>query len=150
MGNYLAKEIGEIQLLDALDLFEDDHLISSLTLAGAAEEIFGKMPPEKRSIAFQQNGNFPNIFEVFSARLSDEHNVDLKQIRKEMNKARNIAKHYISDYAEKDGTFKISQSAVESMLIRCITQYSFVVNQETAPKPLIKKIGRFLRKVIPQ
>jgi hypothetical protein len=47
--HYQAREIAEQQLTDALDMFEKGSFISSLTLAGAAEEVFGKMPAETGS-----------------------------------------------------------------------------------------------------
>ncbi len=147
--HYQSREIAEQQLTDALDMFEKGRYISSLTLSGAAEEIFGKMPSETRSHADKDDGEMLNFFEASSSRLSDELGIDLKQIRKEMNKPRNVAKHYIPEHKKEDGTFMISQGSVESMLIRCIAQYVIAVDQSSIPEQLKEKYSRFLIRVMP-
>ena len=146
---YRAMEMAEQQLMDALDMLEKSSSVSSLTLAGAAEEILGKIPPEIGSIAGGHKEDVPNVFEAFSSRIAHETGIDRNLIRKSMNKPRNTAKHYIQDHMENDGTFRISLGSVESMLIRCIVQYSIVVDQSSVPEHLKQECSRFLSRIIP-
>jgi hypothetical protein len=146
---YRVREIAELQLTDALDMYARGSFVSSLTLAGAAEEILGKMSPEVGSRAAMYEGDIPNIYQIFSLRLAEEFGIPLDVIRSLMNKPRNIAKHHIMRHMEKDGTFRISIAASESMLIRCISQYLFVVDHNSIPALLKEKCSIFLNALKP-
>jgi hypothetical protein len=107
-----------------------------------------KCLPKLGAFADKHESEIPNVFEAFSSRLSHELGLDQTHIQKEMNKPRNVAKHYIREHMEENDTFRISQGSVESMLLRCIAQYSMVVDQSTVPAGLKEKYSRFLVRVM--
>jgi hypothetical protein len=112
----LAKDdIAAEQLRDAIDLFMQGHYISATTLAGAAEEILGKLLGAKdipsaldrrlvRSLdshraLYRRLAEMPKIFDTPRLReMFDPKKVDEKTLRKRTskwhNRARNSYKHF--------------------------------------------------------
>jgi hypothetical protein len=89
------REIAKVQLIKAIDLFVTEQFIPSITLAGAAEEILGKL--------LQHRGEAPILDESFAA-IQDIRRTKIglnvmdgkpkKEIVAGWNKARNNLKHH--------------------------------------------------------
>lgn len=87
-------DIATIQLVKAIELFVIEQFIPSITLAGAADEIFGKL--------LQDRGEVPVLEESFTAiqKLRDAAGLNVmegkpkKEVIAGWNKARNNLKHH--------------------------------------------------------
>jgi hypothetical protein len=96
----LRTDVARLQLEEAIRLFIEDKFLPALTLAGAAEEILGKL--------VVQRGGIPVIKESAEAisRLREKTGLSLmgarseSQIISEWNAARNMVKHLVSPEAE--------------------------------------------------
>ena len=91
---YSKLEIGRIQLERALRLFDEQDLISAITLAGAADEIFGKMLEKRDKRAeYTIRSNVTNsIYENIGKR-----KLESEQINFILNGVRNGLKHFDND-----------------------------------------------------
>ena len=95
------SEIARVQLVQAIDLFVSEKFLSSITLAGAAEEILGRL--------LAMRGDNPVIEQSFSqiqrvrdvTGLSVMGNRPKKEIFNEWNSVKNSLKHH----HESDGDF---------------------------------------------
>lgn len=90
-------QVAHIQLNDAIDLFVQQHFLSSLTLAGAAEEIFGKI----LGTHGQRSAIDESLF--FIDQIRTEKGIKIggnqtnSQLKKGWNKVRNNVKHHNVD-----------------------------------------------------
>jgi len=88
-------QVAERQLTMALRIyFEDQDYVSAITLAGAAEEILGKilMKSDSPNAMDMYISAMHNVDEIFGGEPSDE-----KEYRKELNRIRNTMKHMAVD-----------------------------------------------------
>jgi len=117
-------EIAEQQLLCAIELFcSGEQIVSAITLAGAAEEILGKLVDRigQTSALEEEVKEQCELFEVVFGRAGDQ-----KMIRELQNNARNELKHLRStDSVELD----LEQEAV-NLIERAITNF-----QQLRPGP---------------
>ena len=90
-----AEEIAERQLLAALSLWHAQDYVSSLTLAGAAEEILGK---RLRRLGVEPSFDQMKAIIVALARQDGDTTPNLDRLVGEMlNNTRNELKHYAGD-----------------------------------------------------
>jgi hypothetical protein len=122
------RKIAEIQLLRAVILLEDEgEAISALTLAGAAEEILGKMVQEKgHSTAFDDWAAFDRSFWDFVVERSNEEGraitaPDEKALKRKINSTRNELKH--NDRGKNVRVEAMFTYEAEEMLLRAIRNY---------------------------
>jgi hypothetical protein len=117
-----AEDIAEHQLLSALRMWSEEDFISTLTLAGAAEEILGKR--------LRKLGNEPSFEQlkkeiVASARQHGDSDPKTdKLVADLLNQTRNELKHYAGDEAL---TFDLRADAAE-MLERAIANYHLLTD----------------------
>jgi hypothetical protein len=126
-------EIAELQLLHAIDLYvAGEHLISVITLAGAAEEILGKLV-ERKGAKNALNETVVRLGNMFERVFKEPAN--LKEFVTLRTKARNELKHIgTEDSIELD----LEQEAV-NLLDRAIDNYKIL-------KPgIVKKFREFER-----
>ena len=97
--------IAEVQLHQSIELFFDGDFISSITLAGAAEEILGKMLDDNVINSKQ---------ELKDIILSNRPDLDKKHVGSELNKYRNALKHY-------------DKSMDLSVLKECLDKYAYLM-----------------------
>ncbi|PVZ68965.1 hypothetical protein [Pelagibaculum spongiae] len=102
------------QLLTALELFSQENYISTVTLAGAAEEILGKL-------ASRENTS-KSAFEGLAQNLHNNHpQHEVKAIKARLNQSRNALKHATS--IDED-VFSINpRLEAISMICRALTNY---------------------------
>lgn len=88
------SDIAKIQLEKAIDLFIFEQFIPSITLAGAAEEIFGKLLlcQKMMPVLEESFGAIQGIRDAVGLNLMDGKSK--KEIIKDWNYARNNLKHY--------------------------------------------------------
>src|SRR5437868_1630612 len=94
------SEVARLQLTEAIRLFVEDKFLAALTLAGAAEEILGKL--------IARGGGVPVIKASAQTMTELREKTGLsvmegkseKQLIDEWNAARNIAKHLVNPDAE--------------------------------------------------
>ena len=90
-----AEAIAEHQLLAAIRLWQDEDYLSSLTLAGAAEEILGK---RLRKIGREPSFDQMKSLIVALARQEGDTDPKLEQtVGAMLNDTRNVLKHYDGD-----------------------------------------------------
>lgn len=84
------KEIAVKQLEDAAFLYEKNRYVSALTLAGAAEEILGKMAKKRRGWNQFENEKeyLKSIYRFFNKPIPPD-----KKLVKDINNAKNELKH---------------------------------------------------------
>ena len=112
-----AEEIAEHQLIAAIELWRNGDYLSSLTLAGAAEEILGK---RLRKLGREPSFDQLRDLIVALARSEGETDPDLERTIGEMlNSTRNELKHYAGDASL---TFDLRSDCLE-MLERAIANY---------------------------
>ena len=112
-----AEEIAEHQLVAAIRLWREQDYLSSLTLAGAAEEILGR---RLRNLGREPSFNQLRDLIVNLARAEGETDPDLEKTVGEMlNITRNELKHYAGDESL---TFDLRADCLE-MLERAIANY---------------------------
>ncbi|KAF1710025.1 hypothetical protein CSC70_10165 [Pseudoxanthomonas kalamensis DSM 18571] len=90
-----AEQIAEHQLIAAIKLLREKDYLSSLTLAGAAEEILGK-----RLCKLGQQPSFDQLSNLIVAVSREEGETDAnleKTIGDLLNSTRNELKHYAGD-----------------------------------------------------
>ena len=112
-----AEEIAEHQLLAAIRLWQEGDYLSSLTLAGAAEEILGK-----RLRKLGREPSFNQLRDLIVAFAQSEGDTDPKlekAIGDMLNDTRNELKHYGGDESL---TFDLRSDCLE-MLERAIANY---------------------------
>ena len=117
-------DIAVKQLETAIDVFVDrGDYICSITLAGAAEEILGKL--------IERNGKHPSVDELCASLiLKYAPTADAKHIRDQyLNKARNSLKH-ANHVNEDEIEIEVEQEAM-SMIIRALN--NLVVLDRSAP-----------------
>lgn len=107
------------QLKSSIQLYNKNDFVSSITLAGAAEEILGK-------IAFkltQQNALLSEkVFLDQVAELLEKPKADYKIIAKQRNKVKNFLKHY--DDNPESSIEKINyKTSAEDLIIAAINNY---------------------------
>jgi hypothetical protein len=113
-----AESIAERQLLAALKMWEEADYISSITLAGAAEEILGK---RMRRLGLEPSFDNMKSAIVQLARKFGETTPNLdKLVADMMNQTRNELKHYAGDEMLE---FDLREDAHE-MLERAIANYT--------------------------
>ena len=99
-STFSRGDIARLQLVEAIRLFVDDKFLAALTLAGAAEEILGKL--------LARQGGTPIIKESAQAiaELRDKTGLSVmdgksqKQLIDEWNTARNMVKHLVNPESE--------------------------------------------------
>ncbi|WP_153066500.1 hypothetical protein [Xanthomonas arboricola] len=126
-----AEEIAGNQLLAAIRLWQTKDYLSSLTLAGAAEEILGK-----RLRKLNQDPSFDQLrsLVVAVARSEGETNPDLEKITGNMlNNTRNTLKHYCGDDSL---TFDLRSDCLK-MLKRAIANYEALTGTFLAEAMLV-------------
>ncbi|WOB26492.1 MULTISPECIES: hypothetical protein [Xanthomonas] len=126
-----AEEIAGNQLLAAIRLWQTKDYLSSLTLAGAAEEILGK-----RLRKLNQDPSFDQLrsLVVAVARSEGETNPDLEKITGNMlNNTRNTLKHYCGD----DSLMFDLRSDCLEMLKRAIANYEALTGTFLAEAMLV-------------
>lgn len=112
-----AEDIAEHQLLAAIRLWQEEDYLSSLTLAGAAEEILGK---RLRKLGRELSFNQLRDLIVALARSEGETDPGLeKTIGEMLNNTRNELKHYGGDESL---TFDLRSDCLE-MLERAIARW---------------------------
>lgn len=117
-----AQEIAEHQLLAALRLWHESDYLSALTLAGAAEEILGKLLRKLgKASALEQ---IRNEIVVLVKSHSETDSKTEKIVTDLLNQSRNELKHY-------DGNAAISfdlRADASEMLERAIFNYQLLTN----------------------
>jgi hypothetical protein len=112
-----AEEIAEHQLLAAIALWREEDYLSSLTLAGAAEEILGKrLRKLGREPSFNQ---LRDLIVAIGQSEGETHPSLEKTIGEMLNNTRNELKHYGGDDSL---TFDLRSDCLE-MLERAIANY---------------------------
>ncbi|WP_372825662.1 hypothetical protein [Polaromonas sp.] len=112
-----AEAIAEHQLLAAIKLWQDEDYLSSLTLAGAAEEILGK---RLRKIGREPSFDQMKSLIVALARHDGESDPKLEQtVGAMLNDTRNALKHYDGDESL---SFDLRADCLE-LLERAIANY---------------------------
>ena len=121
---YSKLELAKAQLEKAIELFlEESNYACSITLAGASEEILGKLLIEE--------GKEPELKEYATQCAEDSKNIvdtelQEKDFATEANYFRNHCKHYM------DGNpITISGWAASGILNRAITNYFSLTGEET-------------------
>ena len=112
-----ADEIAKHQLLAAIELWREEDYLSSLTLAGAAEEILGR-----RLRHLGQTPSFNQLRDLIVTFARSEGDTDPtleKNIGEMLNNTRNELKHYGGDQSL---TFDLRSDCLE-MLERAIANY---------------------------
>jgi hypothetical protein len=136
------RKIAETQLCRAVVLLEDDvDYISALTLAGAAEEILGKMVQRKGgTTAFEDWAVYTRSFWDYAAKRANEENYPLhvpddKGIKSRLNETRNEVKH--NDQGKNVKVHAMFQYAAEDMLLRACKNYLKLYNRLPKNKRLV-------------
>ncbi len=120
------EEIALIQLHKAIELFYEENYICAITLAGAAEEILGKL------LEFSKNKK--PILKELKIKISDQiPDVKEKEVATKLNNTRNMLKHLKLDG---ELNFKPVDDAV-MIIARAISNYVYLTNKKT------EKIDRF-------
>ena len=115
-----ASEIAEHQLLAALKLWREQDYLSSLTLAGAAEEILGK---RLRRLGHQPSFDQLKNQIVTAAKLQgDTDQATEKLVSELLNQSRNELKHYAG---EESLSFDLRADAAE-ILERAIANHQLL------------------------
>lgn len=122
------RKIAEIQLLRAVILLEDENdAISALTLAGAAEEILGKMAQQKgHSTAFDDWAVYHRSFWDYAVKRANEEGrtitaPDDKTLKRKINSTRNELKH--NDRGKNVRVEAMFNYDAEDMLLRALRNY---------------------------
>lgn len=117
---YDVEEVALQQLETALRLWQDEYdSISAITLAGAAEELLGKLLEEEgRTNALEDLKAGASA--IYGALYADE--IHAKEFVKRANKARDHLKHYTPGQYREISRMDLEQHAVD-MLDRAITNY---------------------------
>lgn len=119
-------DIAVKQLRSSIQLYNKRDFISSITLAGAAEEILGKIASEitKRNALTDEKEFLDQIAELYN-----KPKPDLKKIIKHRNKVKNYLKHYdlYTDQTLEKTDYK---SAAEDLIIGAINNYKIIFNKE--------------------
>ena len=112
-----AEDIAEHQLIAAIKLWRENDYLSSLTLAGAAEEILGK-----RLRKIGRSPSFDQLRDLIVAVAKSEGETDPgieKTVGDLLNSTRNELKHYAGDESLE---FDLRSDCLE-MLERAIANY---------------------------
>lgn len=110
--------IAEIQVETAIDLFNAGNLICAITLAGAGEEILGKLLPEDKEKAVDR---MAKTFAVNTPELTH------KQIKDNyLNIVRNGFKHIIEDICDQD--INLRMHAIQYIGRACLNYFSLKNN----------------------
>jgi hypothetical protein len=128
------RRIAEVQLYRAVKLLQDDvDPISALTLAGAAEEILGRMVESSgRATAFEESAIFARTLWDFAASRAKKIGFPLsvpdeKEIRNRINLTRNELKHNSrgkNTPVEADFNYW-----AEEMVLRALRNYQVLYNK---------------------
>jgi hypothetical protein len=136
------RRIAETQLIRAVLLLEDcADYISALTLAGAAEEILGKMVQKKGgSTAFEDWAVYTRSFWDYAAKRANEENYPLnipddKEVKRRLNATRNELKH--NDPGKNVRVHAMFQYEAEEMLLRACKNYLKLYNRLPRNKRLV-------------
>ena len=114
-------QVAEIQIETAIDLFNQGNFICAITLAGAGEEILGKLLPPSAEIALKA---MTNKISQIAPELSP------KEIRDNyLNIVRNALKHVKEDICEQDIDLRLH--AIHYIARACIN-YASLQNTLTA------------------
>jgi len=123
-NNYTKKDIALSQLRRAIQLYAQEDYVCALTLAGAAEEIFGKIV-EKYSGTNALEEDIKAVDKV--AAFFGTESIGRKRLIQKRNKARNELKHNEPVYnglIESD--FKLE---AEALIDRALQNYSFAYGE---------------------
>ncbi len=125
-------QIAAAQIDQAIDCYKEGTLqgyICATTLAGAGEEILGKL------VSYQLNKSSAleeNIISVLAKKGIDEKHKDFSKLKKEfiemLNKSRNGYKHFKEDFCEEDFD---PQIFAEMLINRAIINYDKIRNSIT-------------------
>ncbi len=116
-----AEQMAEQQLLAAIRLWHEHEYVSSITLAGAAEEILGKRL-RKKGIESTFD-NVKNSILSFTKKLGDDDPATEKIVAELINKTKNELKHYSG---EESLEFDLYQDSIE-IIERAITNYHMLM-----------------------
>lgn len=117
--NLEYHDLARIQIDTAIELYEQNNFVSALTLAGAAEEISGKL---------LHRLNKPTILSELKSDLSAQYSVSEKEIADALNQARNGFKHYVEDNCEKDIDIECE---ARILIQRAVINYCRLCNKKT-------------------
>lgn len=106
-------KIAEIQLLKAINLFEEEDYICAITLAGAAEEILGKL------VKYIKGKEVHNVIDLYTIETS-KLGISKKETIDTLNSARNILKHFKEN---DECNFKPVDDSV-ILILRAIVNYN--------------------------
>lgn len=123
-------QIAKIQLDDAILFFIEERYISSLTLAGASEEIFGKLSERYCN----KNSSYENLTNLLKQKLP-EMNVNI-------NLSRNALKHATKHNEDVIYIYPEIESMI--MILRAIGNY---LNFSESAQHKLPHIDTFLEKV---
>ena len=116
----LKFEIAERQLLHAIDLYlAGNHLLSAITLAGAAEEILGKLVKraDKSNALEMRTDTLCELYEFLF-----KESADRKALRDHNNRARNELKHLNSNKTDLAVELNLDKEAAK-LIKRAIQNY---------------------------
>ena len=129
-------EVSQHQIETAIRLFlDEDDFYCSATLAGAAEEVLGKMLSEKRKVNNSLQSLTAATLRMLSAQeveaLSDGRPLKgYAVLKEEINFYRNWLKHYSED----DFRIEIdAKEAAEELIDRSVTNFFLLSQRESAP-----------------
>lgn len=94
------SEVARLQLTEAIRLFVEEKFLAALTLAGAAEEIFGKLLARRGGVPVVKASAKAIADLREKTGLSIMEGKSEKQLIDEWNAARNLAKHLVNPEAE--------------------------------------------------
>lgn len=116
--NVEVYHLAEVQLLKAIELYKDGEFICAITLAGAAEEILGKL------IKHCKGDDHNHIVDEMISRVEQEHesSIPKKEVIKMLNNARDRLKHFDPN---REIEFKPVDDAV-AMIVRACINYAYL------------------------
>jgi predicted HTH domain antitoxin len=122
------------QLKSSIQLYKKNDFVSSITLAGAAEEILGKIAVKLA----QQNALLnEKVFLDQVAELLEKPKADFKKIIKQRNKVKNFLKHYDDNLESSIEKIDYKTSA-EDLIIAAINNY-FIIFEDVPDDIEIKE-----------